>query len=68
VERKGGSKVFLGIPDFWIWSAYLLCILSAAACVVYGLYNWNRGNDDEHRQIEEERDWEATEQEVESKL
>jgi hypothetical protein len=35
-----------GIEDFWIWSAYLLCILSAILCVVYGVINWNKGGDD----------------------
>ena len=35
----------LGIPDFGIWSAYVLSILSAVACVAYGLYNWNRGGE-----------------------
>jgi hypothetical protein len=37
--------MFLGIPDIGIWGAYLLCILSTAACVVYGLYNWNKGDE-----------------------
>jgi hypothetical protein len=41
-ERR---KVMFGIPDAGVWSAYLLCILSALACVVYGLINWNRGDD-----------------------
>lgn len=57
-----------GIPDFWIWSAYLLCILSAAACVVYGLYNWNKDGDDETKQILEEKKWEEAETEIESNL
>ena len=43
-ERRGDM---LGIPDFWIWSAYLLCLLSAAACVIYGIYNWNKGDEEE---------------------
>ena len=34
-----------GIEDPRIWLAYLLCILSAALCVVYGLINWNRGDE-----------------------
>jgi len=32
---------FLGIPDPWVWSAYILCFLSAALCVIYGVLNWN---------------------------
>ena len=58
----------LGIPDFWIWSAFLLCIASAAACVVYGLFNWNKGSDNEDKQIEEEKKWEDKEKEVVEKL
>lgn len=45
----------LGIPDFWIWSAYILCILSAIGCVVYGLVNWNKGGDNEQKQILKEK-------------
>ena len=35
----------IGIEDFWVFFAYLLCILSAALCVVYGLVNWNHGEE-----------------------
>lgn len=54
----------LGIPDFWIWIAYVLCILSAAACVVYGILNWNKGADNEAQQIKEEDSWEESEQQL----
>ena len=37
----------LGINDPWIWSIYILIILSALLCVVYGAINWNKGDDDE---------------------
>jgi hypothetical protein len=50
----------LGIPDFWIWGAYVLCILSTVACIVYGLYNWNRGGENEPAEIEEEIQWEKS--------
>ncbi|MCX7710408.1 MAG: hypothetical protein N2484_11240 [Clostridia bacterium] len=60
--------MFLGIPDFWISAAYVLCILSTVACVVYGLYNWNREGDDEMKQIMEEEAWEKVQQEVEAEL
>lgn len=58
----------LGLPDFGIWSVYMLCILSTLACVVYGLYNWNRGGEDETRQIQEEKEWEKAEEKVEADL
>jgi hypothetical protein len=35
----------LGIEDPRIWSAYLLCILSAVFCVIYGMMNWNKGDE-----------------------
>jgi hypothetical protein len=34
-----------GIQDKFVWLAYVLCILSALLCVVYGLVNWNRGEE-----------------------
>lgn len=43
-----------GIPDLNIVAAYSLCILSALACTIYGLYNWNKGEEDEFEQIEED--------------
>jgi hypothetical protein len=53
-----------GIPDFWIWSAYLLCILSALLCIIYGLVNWNREGLKETVQVQEEATWEKTEQNI----
>jgi hypothetical protein len=35
----------LGIQDIWVLLAYLLCIVSAILCVVYGALNWNRGDE-----------------------
>ncbi len=35
----------LGIDDPLIWSAYLLCLLSALLCMVYGAVNWNKGDE-----------------------
>lgn len=58
----------LGISDLWIVSAYLLCIISAAVCMIYGVYNWNRGNENETQQLQEEDLWEKAEVEVEAKL
>lgn len=34
-----------GIDDKYVWMAYLLCLLSSALCVAYGLINWNRGDE-----------------------
>ena len=58
----------IGIPDFWVYGAYLLCILSAAACAAYGLINWNKGAENELQQLDEEDMWEKGEREIEEKL
>ena len=58
----------LGIPDFWIWSVFLLCIASAVLCVVYGLINWNKGANIEKNQIDEEINWQEKDKEVVDKL
>jgi hypothetical protein len=58
----------LGINDPWIIAAYLLSFLSAVACIVYGLYNWNKGGNDEDSQITEEVKWEKEENQIEENL
>ena len=35
----------LGIPDPGVWLAYLLCIASVIFCVVYGVANWDKGDE-----------------------
>ena len=55
----------LGLGDGWIFLAYLLCILSSIACVVYGAMNWNKGDEEI---TEEERTWAAHEDKVEQEL
>lgn len=37
--------MLFGIQDPWVWGAYLLCVLSTLLCVVYGLINWNKGDE-----------------------
>ncbi|MGC9516615.1 MAG: symporter small accessory protein [Methanomicrobiales archaeon] len=54
-----------GLNDPWIWGAYILCILSALLCVVYGIINWNKGAEAEEEQIEEEIEWHEKEKEME---
>ena len=58
-----------GIEDKWILSAYLLCIASAALCVVYGLLNWNRGDDSgETAEAARDAQWAAEEKKLEEEL
>ena len=55
----------LGMGDFSIFAAYSLCILSAVACVVYGVINWNKGADPDE---EENKEWTSTEKNIEENL
>ena len=54
-----------GIEAPSIWLAYLLCILSALLCVVYGLLNWNRGREEFGS---EDRVWLEEEKELEKEF
>ena len=59
--------IVLGIDDPWIWGVYLLCIISALLCVIYGIVNWNREGELEASEIKEEAAWEAGEEEMQKK-
>jgi hypothetical protein len=37
--------MFLGIPDLWVLSGFLFLILSVVLCVIYGIVNWNKGDE-----------------------
>ena len=49
----------LGIEDSYVLLAYLLCVGSTVLCVIYGVINWNRGEDvvrdEDVRWVEEEK-------------
>ncbi len=55
----------LGIDDPWVAGAYLLCLASAVLCVVYGLLNWNKG---EEPVEQEDVQWASAEQKIEEDL
>ena len=57
----------LGIDDQWVWSAYIGTILVMLLCVVYGIVNWNKGDEDEGTQVKEEMEWHKKEKEMEEK-
>lgn len=50
----------LGIEDPWVVLVYILCILSTLLCVVYGLINWNKGEEPVKK---EDVDWAKEEKE-----
>jgi hypothetical protein len=57
----------LGIEDPWVAMAYLLCIISALLCVVWGIIKWNK--DDPLPESDEEiRHWAEEEERVEKEL
>lgn len=56
----------LGIEDFWVWLPYLLAVLSALLCVVYGSLMWNRGTEPVAR--EEDVQWAKDEDRVDEDL
>lgn len=55
----------LGIEDKGVVAAYLLCIASTVLCVLYGLINWNRGDDSVEP---DDVKWAVEEQKVEEKI
>ena len=57
----------LGIDDPWIWGVYLLCILSALLCLIYGIINRNREGELEAVEIRETAAWEDSEEEMQEK-
>ncbi len=54
----------LGLGDFGIFSAYVLCILAVVACVVYGVINWNKGDDPDEKELTKEIEWNKEEQAI----
>jgi len=49
----------LGLDDPQVALAYLACILSAVFCIVYGILNWNKGDEpvrpEDKRWLEDEK-------------
>ena len=57
--------MYLGIDSFFVFSGYILCVVSAVLCVAYGLINWNKGNENISS---EDLQWADAEQQVEGEL
>jgi hypothetical protein len=60
-----GVWLMLGIEDKGVLTAYLLCIASTILCIVYGLLNWNKGNEDVQP---DDVKWAAEEKKVEEEV
>jgi len=54
-----------GIEDTYVSLVYLLCVASALLCVLYGILNWNRGQEAEK---DEDIRWAQEEKQVEEEL
>jgi hypothetical protein len=54
-----------GIDDPQVWLAYLLCIAATAFSVVYGVLNWNVGDEPVHP---ENKEWVKEEKSVQEQL
>ena len=63
--REQGTSSMFGIDDTFVWMAYLLCILSALLCVIYGALNWNRG---EETIEQEDIQWASEEKKIEEEI
>lgn len=57
-----------GLQNFGIWSVYLLCILSTAVCIVYGIINWNKGGNADEAQIKKAAELQKEESDIEENL
>jgi len=55
----------VGIQDPGVWLAYLLCILSVILCAVYGMLNWNKGDEPVYH---EDLKWVQDEKQVDDEL
>lgn len=53
----------LGLGDFGIFAAYVLCIASSLACVIYGIFTWNKGAET-GAEINKDVKWEQEEKEI----
>jgi hypothetical protein len=57
----------LGLGDIWVTFIFYLTILSVVLCVVYGIVNWNKGQD-ENELASKEKQWKKDESNIEEGL
>jgi hypothetical protein len=62
---RGREVYMFGLDDPQIWSVYLLCILSVLFCIVYGIANWNKGDEPVYPA---DKQWLKDEKKVEGQL
>ena len=57
--------MLLGLADGWVALAYILSLLCSLLCVVYGVINWNKGDEPVR---EEDRHWAEEEDKISEEL
>lgn len=57
----------LGLEGIAVPLGFILTVLSAILCIVYGLMNWNKGYVTEE-ELRQEETWKETNKEVQSSL
>jgi hypothetical protein len=57
----------LGLEGVAVPAGFILSLLSAGGCVLYGLINWNRGELTPEEALQQQG-WEQAEQQVEENL
>lgn len=57
----------LGIEDPWVVAPYILCLLSALLCVIWGVIKWNQ-DDSNPEPAAEIKQWAEEENRVEDEL
>ncbi len=55
----------LGFASFWIGLIYLLTFLSGVLCIVYGILNWNKGDEPLNDEV---KNWALQEKKIEQDL
>lgn len=58
----------LGLQDINIVIVFTLCILCTIFCVIYGIRNWNKGQENESDELSEELLWESAEDKLNNLL
>lgn len=58
----------LGINDPAIYLGYLAAIISLIACIIYGILYWNKGMEDDEKEIEKDLEWENKDEQIQSEI
>lgn len=58
----------LGIDDPGIYMGYIFAILGLMACVIYGIMNWNKGEETDIEEIQKDLEWESKDEQTKSEI